>query len=690
MYSKKNFKILIIIAFAFIISTCGSVLQRNGAAAAETGAHVCPVEAYYAGSIEEAIQLLSATDAPPEQKKQLAILFLETGNNSAAANLFDELSKDTRLSADARNENLLELFITYVLMGSYTRAAAIRNSAESAVQRNDNRKNADFLFYSAWVYHETGDLVNAEALYRRSLELYRARALAWYRLGTIIQSKNPREAERAFQTAWTEDRSLNPALVPLARLLSARGEWRQARDYLSIAAERSPNDPEIKSLLEEALRRAPIAASDDGLNLIRRQITAVPPKVRPAPINQGEGVMRIGLNVNRGLVSVKSGGAYTLQNSRTGQVLYTGAAGEQFWVNRNNNAWVVISGSNNRVIFSGANPVRFDLRSNQDTFIIAGIVSGSPGINRTYRGSLEFIPDATGITVVNIVNMGDYLYGVVPSELPASWPQAALQAQAIASRSYAMAYRGNFAERGFDIWSTAHSQAYNGVGSEHANSSEAVDATSGVILVGESGNVLAAYYSANHGGHSEDSLVMWGRDTYMRAVTDLMLPARNSPLPPDALFRWIGSTPETYSNVPGFSFASAYRWERWIQPAEIRRRLISDRRVSQDPGEIQRIISRGRGISGRIVELEVQGSERNVLVRGDAIWFTMGGLRSSLFTIRSMMAADGSVQYFCFQGAGYGHGIGLDQHATAGKASKGFSAEEILLHFYPRASLKKL
>jgi len=400
--------------------------------------------------------------------------------------------------------------------------------------------------------------------------------------------------------------------------------------------------------------------------------------------------MRIGLNVNRELVSVRAGGAFTLQNLETGQVFHTGAAREQFWIARADNAGITIYGLNNRTIFSGSSSVKYELRSNQDTSIVAGIVSGSPGINRTYRGGLEFIPEITGITVVNIVNMGDYLYGVVPSELPASWPPAALQAQAIASRSYAMAYRGNFADRGFDIWSTAHSQAYNGVGSEHANSTAAVDATRGIILVGESGDVLPAYYSANHGGYSEDSLVMWGREAYMQAVPDRMLTPRNSPLPPNVLFRWVGGFPETFSNVPGFFYPNSYRWERWIQPAEIRRRLIADRRVSQDPGEIRRIITRGRGISGRIVEVEVQGSERNVRVRGDAIWFTMGGLRSSLFTIRSMTAADGSIQFFYFQGAGYGHGIGLDQHATAGKASRGFSAEEILRHFYPRATLRQL
>ena len=689
MYFKKISVIFFTIVFALNLLTCNSFFRKSPGSAGKT-VHDCPIEAYYAGCIEEAMRMLSGSRAKPEQKRQLVTLLWEIGENDAAANLLEDLIKDNRLSEGERNYLLPELFITYVLVGDYSRAAALRKNVEPIIQESDNRKIAEYYFYDAWVYHEMGDLEKAEALYRRSVAMYKWRALAWYRLGTIIQDKNPKEAEKAFLTAWNDDRAFNPPLLPLVRLLAARGDWRQAREHLSVAAARFPNDPEIKSLMDEALRRAPVPASVDGMNLIRRAITAAPPKVKPAAIIQDEGIMRIGLNTNRELVSVRAGGAFTLQNLQTGQVIYTGAAREQFWVARKGSAGIVITGLNNKVLFDGSNSVKYELNSNQDTSIIAGIVSGAPGTNRTYRGSLEFIPRIAGITVVNIVNMGDYLYGVVPSELPASWPQAALQAQAIAARSYAMAYRGTYADIGFDIWCTARSQAYNGVGSEHANSTAAVDATSGIILVGESDNVLAAYYSANHGGYSEDSLVLWGREAYMQAVSDVLLPPRTSLLPPDALFRWIGSSPETYSNVQGFFYSNTYRWERWIQPEEIRRRMISDSRVSQDPGEIRRIVTRGRGISGRIIELEVQGSERNVIVKGDLIWFNMGGLRSSLFTIRTMQNADGGIQYFCFQGAGYGHGIGLDQHAAGGKASKGYSAEEILRHFYPRASLRQL
>ncbi|MCL2380868.1 MAG: SpoIID/LytB domain-containing protein [Treponema sp.] len=663
-------------------------------------AYDSPVEAYYAGRIEEAMRLLSVPGMGLAQKYQLVVLHWELGENAEAANLLEELLRDPRLTLAQRDELQLELFITRVLSGSYAQAASLRNAMEPALQRMNRRRRAEIYFYIGWVYHETGDLENAEEFFRQSLEIYEWRALAWYRLGTILlgrdsdgdsDSEEGEEtwgAEEAFQTAWNKDGALTPALLPLARLLADRGEWMRSRNLLITANERRPDDPEIREALADALRR--IGPPGDGLQFVRRHITDAPPRVTPAPITPGEGIMRIGLAENRQLVSVKAGGDFTIRNAETGEVLYNGEALRQFWVAWDREQSLFIHDRENRVLLTSSVPVVYELHSPEDTSIVSGVVTWAMSINRTYRGKLEFRPGPEGITVVSIVNMGDYLYGVIPAELPTSWPREIQYAQAIAARSYAIAYRGTFAYRGFDIWNTARSQTYMGVGIENANSSSAVDATRGIILVGETGEPLAAYYSANHGGHSEDSLVMWGYEMYMQAVQDPQLPPRSSPLPPDALFRWIRDAPATYSNVFGFFFPNTYRWERWVSPEEIRRRLILDNRVGQDPGEIHRIITRGRGISGRVIELEVQGSEGSVHVRGNPIWFTMGGLRSSLFTIRYKMAADGGIQYFVFQGAGYGHGIGMDQHAAAAMASAGMTAVEILHHFYPRAALRQL
>ncbi|MCL2006857.1 MAG: SpoIID/LytB domain-containing protein [Treponema sp.] len=656
-----------------------------------TESYTDPIQAYNTGHIEEAVQLLSSSDISFEEQSQLLVMYWELGDNANAANLLEEMIQNLTLPASERNELQLELFNTYVLMGSYTEAAAMRGILDAAVQRMDSRLQAEYYFYNALTYHEMGDLLSAEEYYKKSLDIYRWRALAWYRLGTILLDNSPAEAEEAFQNCWNMDRSYIHAVLPLSRLLTGRGEWVQARNMLIAASDLLPDDPELAEAIEEALtavlRR--IGPPANVFQFVQRQITAVPPTVTPAPITQGEGIMRVGLNVNRPILSVKAGGDFTIYNVETREVLYTGTSQEQFWIRWNGDASFRIHDGNNRTLLTSSAPIIFELSSDRDTSIVAGVVSGSPGLNRTYRGHLEFIPEEGGITAVSIVSMGDYLYGVVPSELPASWPREVLRAQAIASRSYAMAYRGTFADRGFDIWNTALSQTYAGVAVEHGSSTAAVDATRGIILVGEDDEPLAAYYSANHGGHSEDTRTVWGYDAYMEAVIDSMLPERPAILPPGDLYRWIKDNPTTHSNVPGYHFPNIYRWERWISPAEIRRRLMTDSRVMQDPGEIQRIVSRGRGISGRIIELEIQGSEQTITVSRNVIWAVTGGLRSSLFTIRYKKSPEGNIEYFVFNGAGYGHGIGMDQHAAAAMAARGMRNEEILAHFYPRASLRQ-
>ncbi|MCL2192851.1 MAG: SpoIID/LytB domain-containing protein, partial [Treponema sp.] len=472
---KQLFAMAGITVILLSLPACGGMHRRNGHYTDRSReVFDCPVEAYYAGWIEDAIQLLSE---PTEQKLHLAALYWELGENSKAADLLEKLLRDPRLTVAEQDELYLELFITRVLMGGYAQAAALRDNIEPALQRMDDRQRARVYFYNAWVYHEMGDLAGAEEFYRRSLNLYRWRAVAQYRLGAILRDINPAEAEALFQAAWNQDRAFTPALFPMAQLLAARGEWERARDILTIANARLPDDSEINSALAEASRHA--SAPIDGIQLIRHLITAVPPRVTPAPITPGEGIMRIGLSENRQLVSVMAGGGFDIRSIATGQTLYSSNTGEQFWVEWRGNGSFVIFDVNNRGLLNSSVPVIFELRSNQYTSIVAGAV---PGANRTLRGNLEFRPGANGITVVNIVNMGDYLLGVVPAELPASWPMEALKAQAIIARSYAIAYRGRFADRGFDIWGDARSQAYGGVGGEHPRSTAAVNATRGMIL----------------------------------------------------------------------------------------------------------------------------------------------------------------------------------------------------------------
>jgi stage II sporulation protein D len=128
-------------------------------------------------------------------------------------------------------------------------------------------------------------------------------------------------------------------------------------------------------------------------------------------------------------------------------------------------------------------------------------VDGDP-----YRGFIEiFVNSSNRLTVVNAANIEDYLRGVVPAELsPAVFPQLeAIKAQAVAARTYAVRHLGQYDAEGFDICTTPACQVYRGVGVEQPMSNEAVDATTGEVLVYD-GELIDALYTSTCGGRTED------------------------------------------------------------------------------------------------------------------------------------------------------------------------------------------
>jgi stage II sporulation protein D len=141
-----------------------------------------------------------------------------------------------------------------------------------------------------------------------------------------------------------------------------------------------------------------------------------------------------------------------------------------------------------------------------------------------YRGVLEVRPAEEGkLTVVNVVNLEDYLRGVVPNELsPRAFPQIeALKAQAVAARTYALAHLGDYASRGYDVCATPACQVYRGQGSEHPLTDRAVEETRGVVATWR-GRPIRAYYTSTCGGHTEEGGAIFDDDApYLRGVACL-------------------------------------------------------------------------------------------------------------------------------------------------------------------------
>ncbi len=139
---------------------------------------------------------------------------------------------------------------------------------------------------------------------------------------------------------------------------------------------------------------------------------------------------------------------------------------------------------------------------------------------RKYYGMFEYGRDGSGIAVVNVVHMEDYIRGVIPYEMSPTWPLEALKAQAICARTYAYANLDKHTADGFDICNTTHCQVYYGTGSANERTDQAVSETSGMCIT-YGGELISAYYYSSNGGASEDSENVWTEELpYLRAVRD--------------------------------------------------------------------------------------------------------------------------------------------------------------------------
>ncbi|HVH50940.1 MAG TPA: SpoIID/LytB domain-containing protein [Gaiellaceae bacterium] len=143
---------------------------------------------------------------------------------------------------------------------------------------------------------------------------------------------------------------------------------------------------------------------------------------------------------------------------------------------------------------------------------------GSLTLGRAYRGQIEVDVVDGRLRAIDIVGLEQYLYGVVPSEMPSTWSPEALKAQALAARSYALATRQVAAP--FDVYSDTRSQMYLGISQETPATTSAVDATKGqVVLFGKT--IATTFFFSTSGGETASSLDVWGTALpYLIPVSD--------------------------------------------------------------------------------------------------------------------------------------------------------------------------
>jgi len=207
-----------------------------------------------------------------------------------------------------------------------------------------------------------------------------------------------------------------------------------------------------------------------------------------------------------------------------------------------------------------------------------------------YRGDLEVRPAAFGVAAINVVRLEDYVRGVVPGEVPTSWPAEALRAQAVAARTYAMATRKD--GDGFDHYADTRSQMYPGMRAEVASTNAAVTATAGEVVAYQ-GKPIVTYYFSTSGGRTEN-------------VENSFLGAEPQP--------YLTSVADPYDGA-----SPRHRWMRRLTLASAGRRL-----GSLVKGELRQIRVLRRGRSPRVVRAQVVGTGGTTNVTGPRLRTRLG------------------------------------------------------------------
>jgi stage II sporulation protein D len=276
---------------------------------------------------------------------------------------------------------------------------------------------------------------------------------------------------------------------------------------------------------------------------------------------------------------------------------------------------------------------------------------------KRYRGQALLRRTPAGkLDLLNVLPVDQYLYSVLGSESYRSWPPAALEAQAIAARSYAFWRMATRRDVDFDVFDTVLDQNYLGLSSETPEFRAAVDRTAGVVLLYQM-KLFRCYYHSTCGGQTE--------------AVDRVFP--DPPLLPLSGTRCGFCTP---SNL--------YHWRREIAKAEVAAALRRAGVNIQDLASLEVTQRTPSGRAGEIVAVTSDG--RRLAFPGADFRLKIGAqhLPSTCFQLQATRSG------YLFEGRGCGHGVGMCQWGARGMAAAGRSATEIVRHYYPGAELQRL
>lgn len=320
------------------------------------------------------------------------------------------------------------------------------------------------------------------------------------------------------------------------------------------------------------------------------------------------------------------------------------------------------------------------------------------GRTPSYRGDIKIVWNKNGILLINELTLREYLYCVVPSEMPTSYPLEALKAQAVCARSFAWAHMksDSYKQYGAHVDDTTTFQVYNNI-AENRKSRKAVDSTAGEMVY-SGDDVITTYYYSTSWGCSATAQEAWGgksgRSLYPCRLQSGSRKGDASPNLSDetAFYQFMTGDSDTYDKDNDW-----YRWSVKISAKQLGARL--------GIGRAKKLFVLERGKSGLLKKVRAVGTKGRVTLEGqeeirqylmvpgiqierkrNGDKTTLSMLPSAAFLVNDGVE-DGEV-VFTLLGGGLGHGVGMSQNGAAGMAKQGKDYRQILKHYYSNSEVR--
>lgn len=325
---------------------------------------------------------------------------------------------------------------------------------------------------------------------------------------------------------------------------------------------------------------------------------------------------------------------------------------------------------------------------------------------QTFRGSLRLIVDEDKIVCINDIDIEEYLVSVISSEMSATCSSEFLKASAVISRSWLLAQMEKRQKLGsgshdfftftrndnelirwhdredhtiFDVCADDHCQRYQGITRASRPEVEAaVRATAGQVLTSE-GEICDARFSKCCGGRTEEFESCWEDKhySYLESVEDPFCDTHDAAILREVLNDYDQETTDFHD------------WTEVLEQADAQRFIEAQLKLNF--GQIKDLIPVQRGRSGRIVRLQIVGTERTLVIGKELeirSALSESHLKSSAFEVERLDVDENGVPArFVLRGHGWGHGVGMCQIGAAVMGHKGFTYDQILHHYYPGAEI---